>query len=112
MGITIIVCLGLLGTTMGGTRYTRDTTETEECKNAKVESEQCRTQAYAEYKKEVDKGDDKKKPDWLARKSCNYLSDTIETCSNKLIGACGDDKKKPDWLARKSCNYLTDTIET
>ena len=34
MGITIIVCLGLLGTTMGGTRYTRDTTETEECKKA------------------------------------------------------------------------------
>jgi len=102
MGITIIVCLGLLGTTMGGTRYTRDTTETEECKKAKVESEQCRTQAYAEYKKEFDKGDDKKKPDWLARKSCNYLTDTIETCSNKLIGACGDEddinKVKDDQL--------------
>jgi len=88
MGITIIVCLGLLGTTMGGTRYTRDTTETEECKKAKAEFEDCRNKAYADYKKAFTEGDDKKKPDWLARKSCNYLTDTVEVCGNKLVGTC------------------------
>merc|ERR1712112_48533 len=35
------------------------------------------------------KGDDRKKPDWMARKSCNYLTESVETCGNKLVGVCG-----------------------
>ena len=29
--------------------------------------------AFVDYKKEFVKGDDKTKPDWNARKSCNYM---------------------------------------
>jgi len=86
MGITIIVCLGLLGTTMGGTRYTRDTTE--ECKKAQAEFDDCTKKAWTEYQKEFQKGDDKKKPDWMARKACNYMTESVEVCGNKLVGTC------------------------
>ena len=34
--------------------------------------------AFVDYKKEFVKGDDKTKPDWNARKSCNYMTATVE----------------------------------
>jgi len=86
----IVYLLGIIAGTMGGTRFTR---ETQECTQAKVDFEVCTKQAYEEYKAAFEKGDDRKKPDWLARKSCNYLTQSVETCGNKLVGVCKSEEE-------------------
>merc|ERR1711970_533441 len=81
--MNILVCiLGMIVSTMGGTRYTRDT---QQCKEAMADFEVCTKTAYGDYQKAFQKGDDKKKPDWLARKSCNYLTQSVEPCGNQLV---------------------------
>merc|ERR1712025_245420 len=57
----------------------------EECNKKSAEAEACRTQAYATFKEAIERGTDKR-PDWMARKSCNYLTDTIDKCGNILVG--------------------------
>merc|ERR1712126_76402 len=57
----------------------------EECNKKSAEAEACRTQAYATFKEAIERGTDKR-PDWMARKSCNYLTDIIDKCGNILVG--------------------------
>merc|ERR1712142_1303500 len=84
--LTILLYIGLLSSSMvSSTRYTG---ETEECTKAKAEFEVCKNRAYQDFTKAFLKGDDKKKPDWLARKSCNYLTESSETCGQSLVGVC------------------------
>merc|ERR1712001_475338 len=45
---------------------------------------ECTTKAYADYQAEWAAGDDGR-PDWVARKTCNYLTGSIEDCGNKLV---------------------------
>merc|ERR1712055_1111773 len=63
---------------------------------------ECTNKAYENFMKVFRKGDDRKKPDWLARKSCNYLTESVETCGNKQVGVCFTqdevDKKKDEQL--------------
>jgi len=51
----------------------------------------CNIQAYEEYKKAFEAGDDGR-PDWMARKSCNYMTAAVEECGNKLIGDCNTEE--------------------
>merc|ERR1712168_1149690 len=88
---TALVCLlGILGTTLGGARYTRDT---EGCNQEElmVEVEQCTSMAYTTYTSAWAKGDDGTKADFYARKSCNYITETIEECSD-LFKDCMDEE--------------------
>merc|ERR1712058_41290 len=57
----------------------------EECDKKSAEAEACRTQAYSTFKEAIERGTDKR-PDWMARKSCNYLTDIIDKCGNILVG--------------------------
>merc|ERR1711872_23355 len=57
----------------------------EDCKKKTTEFEACRTQAYATFQEAIKRGNDKR-PDWLARKSCNYLTDIVDKCGNILVG--------------------------
>merc|ERR1712212_793689 len=98
--MTILVfILGMIISTMGGTRYTRDT---QECREARADFNICTKQAHDDYRKEFYKGDDFKKPDWLARKSCTYLTHSVELCGNQLVGVCKSqeevNKEKDDQL--------------
>merc|ERR1712168_1476384 len=89
---TALVCiLGILGTTLGGTRYTRDT---EGCNQEElmVEVQQCTTMAYTTYTSAWAKGDDGTKADFYARKSCNYITETIEECSDLFKGRMDEDQ--------------------
>merc|ERR1712054_210358 len=43
--------------------------------------------AYEDYKKAFQAGDDGR-PDWMARKSCNYMTAAVEGCGDKLVGEC------------------------
>jgi len=45
---------------------------------------ECTSKAYADYQAEWAAGDDGR-PDWVARKTCNYLTGSIENCGNKLV---------------------------
>jgi len=82
----ILVCIsGFITGSMGGGRYTR---ETQECTKAKADFEVCTKQAYEKYMIAFKKGDDGTKPDWLARKSCTYLTESVEDCGDKLVGVC------------------------
>merc|ERR1711862_85502 len=56
-----------------------------ECNKKSAEAEACRTQAYASFKEAIGRGTDKRL-DWMARKSCNYLTDIIDKCGNILVG--------------------------
>jgi len=81
----VALSLGLILFAEGSARGKR---ETEACQKAKAEFAECTKQAFVDYKKEFVKGDDKTKPDWNARKSCNYMTASVEDCGNKLVGEC------------------------
>merc|ERR1711942_393618 len=61
--------------------------ERDACDDKNEELEACRLGAYEEYKEAFAAGDDGR-PDWLARKSCNYITKTIEECSEGMVGEC------------------------
>merc|ERR1712013_114837 len=61
--------------------------ERDACDDKNEELEACRLGAYEEYKEAFAAGDDGR-PDWLARKSCNYMTKTIEECSEGMVGEC------------------------
>jgi len=87
-GLTILVAVGIIAGALGETTETPETPQTPECLKATKEAEACQKQAYENYRTEFTAGDDKKKPAWLARKSCNYLMETVETCQAKTLGVC------------------------
>merc|ERR1712002_341058 len=91
MYTTLVCILGILGTTLGGARYTRDT---EGCNQEEimVEVEQCSTLAHTNYMSAWGKGDDGTKADFYARKSCNYITEAIEDCSD-LFKHCMDEEQ-------------------
>jgi len=57
------------------------------CDTVKAEYNLCTNEAYWAYQKAFDAGDDGR-PDWMARKSCNYMTAAVEECSNMLVGKC------------------------
>merc|ERR1712042_222768 len=73
----LLVTVGLIAGVIGD--------EMVECNKKSAEAEACRTQAYATFKEAIERGTDKR-PDWMARKSCNYLTDIIDKCGNILVG--------------------------
>jgi len=102
---TILVCiLGILGTTLGGARYTRDT---EGCNQEEllVEVEQCATMAHNTYTSAWAKGDDGTKADFYARKSCNYITETIEDCSD-ILENCMDEEQLESYKDEQYKNAL------
>jgi len=104
---TILVCvLGILGTTIGGARYTRDT-EAESCNQEELleEVEKCASSAYATYTSAWAKGDDGSKADFYARKSCNYITETIEDCSD-ILKDCMDEEQLDSYKDEQYKNAL------
>merc|ERR1719376_109223 len=93
---TILVCIAILGST------TVITKGSSQCTEANERFKECTNKAYENFMKVFRKGDDGKKPDWLARKSCNYLTESVETCGDKQVGVCFTqdevDKKKDEQL--------------
>jgi len=89
--MTILLCiLGMIVSTMGGTRYTRNT---EECTEARADFDVCAKQAYDNYRNAIAVGNDGTKPDWMARKCCTYLTESVHTCGDKLVGVCGSQEE-------------------
>merc|ERR1711970_1310227 len=74
---TILLAIAMVATARGDAA----------CDKAEKELEACNTKAYQNYQTEFGKGNDGR-PDWMARKSCNYLTEVYETCGNMLVGVC------------------------
>merc|ERR1711970_1486225 len=86
----LLCILGMIVSTMGGTRYTR---KTQECREAEADFGVCTKKAYDNYLNAFAKGDDGTKPDWEARKSCTYLTESVDACGDKLVGVCGSQEE-------------------
>merc|ERR1711915_156155 len=52
----------------------------------------CTNEAYWAYQKAFDAGDDGR-PDWIARKSCNYMTAAVDECTNMLVGKCNTNEE-------------------
>jgi len=102
-GLTILVAVGIIAGALG---ETEDTQETPECLEATKEFEACKAKAYKNYQAVFQKGDDNR-PDWLARKSCNYLTETLETCGASMVGPCFSE----DQLTEKKDKQMAGALE-
>merc|ERR1719419_2029067 len=58
-----------------------------DCDKLNVEFHECARKAYQDYRYDFTPGEDGR-PDWLARRSCKYLTAAIEGCGDKMIGEC------------------------
>merc|ERR1711970_689651 len=59
----------------------------QECEQTKNDFMICSKQAHKDFIAAVTAGDDGR-PDWMARKSCNYLTDAVTQCGDHLVGQC------------------------
>jgi len=80
---------------------TKGEIEEEEEAPAKVEEdkscspklfEACTREAYETFNKKIQAGPDGR-PDWLARKSCNYMTEAVDECGNMLVGTCNTEEE-------------------
>jgi len=83
------------------------------CEEKQEEVQRCQKDAYEEYITAVAAGDDGR-PDWMARKSCNYITATIEECTNQLVGDCATEEDVIDMKDGQMggiLEQLSDTIQ-
>merc|ERR1712142_179353 len=65
------------------------------CDQLQEEVTTCTMNSYKEYQNDFLAGEDGR-PDWFARKACNYLTASIEDCYGKLIGDCATEEDVND----------------
>jgi len=61
--------------------------DVERCQEVLEQFNQCTKEAHMTYAAAVNKGNDGR-PDFHARKACNYAEDAIQGCGNQLPGEC------------------------
>jgi len=83
--LCVLISLGALNTEAASTIRSRR--QAGECEEATDSFDECTNAAYDDYKAAFEAGDDGK-PDWMARKACNYMTAAVEECGDELIGDC------------------------
>merc|ERR1712172_150275 len=83
--LCVLISLGALNTEAASTIRSRR--QAGECEEATNSFDECTNAAYDDYKAAFEAGDDGK-PDWMARKACNYMTAAVEECGDELIGDC------------------------
>merc|ERR1712227_129542 len=83
--LCVLISLGALNTETASTLRSRR--QAGECEEATDSFDECTNAAYDDYKAAFEAGDDGK-PDWMARKACNYMTAAVEECGDELIGDC------------------------
>merc|ERR1739848_214583 len=66
--------------------------ERDACEEKVEEFETCRSGAHEEYAAAIGAGDDGR-PDWFARKACNYITGAVEECAEGLVGECNTEEE-------------------
>jgi len=59
--------------------------QADQCGDVKKEFNECTKTAHQTYLAAMTAKEEDGRPDYKARKTCNYLVDAIETCGNKLM---------------------------
>merc|ERR1712059_80837 len=78
--------MGVIFLVVMGTQV--DTAEVEKCKAVQKSYTECTIKAHDDYKAIMRAGDDGNK-DFNARKACNYITDGVQGCGEKLLeGDC------------------------
>merc|ERR1712042_165911 len=89
--LSLLAVVVLIANCSGSTlRIKRDA-----CDQLQDEVHICTMNAYKEYQSDFAAGEDGR-PDWFARKACNYLTASIEDCYGKLIGDCATEEDVND----------------
>merc|ERR1711979_162602 len=89
--LSLLALVVLIANCSGSTlRIKRDA-----CDQLQEEVTTCTMNAYKEYQNDFLAGEDGR-PDWFARKACNYLTASIEDCYGKLIGDCATEEDVND----------------
>merc|ERR1712042_276288 len=89
--LSLLAVVVLIANCSGSTlRIKRDA-----CDQLQEEVTTCTMNAYKEYQNDFLAGEDGR-PDWFARKACNYLTASIEDCYGKLIGDCATEEDVND----------------
>eukprot|EP00091_Calanus_sinicus_P011382 TRINITY_DN25815_c0_g1_i1.p1 TRINITY_DN25815_c0_g1~~TRINITY_DN25815_c0_g1_i1.p1 ORF type:complete len:202 (+),score=45.50 TRINITY_DN25815_c0_g1_i1:82-606(+) len=66
--------------------------EEKSCSEVQADFDMCTQLAYKGYQEAYAAGNDGR-PDWMARKTCNYMTTAVEDCGNNMIGKCKTRKK-------------------
>jgi len=78
--------IGLLCTICSVTASSLVVKREAKCDEINTEFTQCTRRAYADYTAKVKEGSDGK-PDFMARKACNYMTAAVEDCA-KILAPC------------------------
>merc|ERR1712212_528060 len=108
-----LLALFVLGTFFNNSSANTLRAERDACEEIREEVQNCQTGAYEEYRTAITAGEDGR-PDWMARKSCNYITATIEECTNQLVGDCATEEEvnnMKDGQLEGLLEQLSDTIE-
>jgi len=76
------------------------------CRKVTNDFNKCTTKAYQDYRAAMTAGDDGR-PDFAARKACNYLQASVEDCGNMLLGECNT----PEKVAEIKDNQIRGTLK-
>eukprot|EP00092_Neocalanus_flemingeri_P052376 GFUD01061215.1.p1 GENE.GFUD01061215.1~~GFUD01061215.1.p1 ORF type:complete len:222 (-),score=93.20 GFUD01061215.1:242-907(-) len=91
MRFQLLAMVSLITVSMGNAiRKERDA-----CDQVFADFDACTQQSYNDYKTAFEAGDDGR-PDWMARKACNYMTAAVEECGNKLVGECNSEQEVTD----------------
>jgi len=85
--LLLLCVLASLGAAITEASTLRTERQAEDCEEATTGFDECTNAAYDEYKAAYEAGDDGK-PDWMARKACNYMTAAVEECGDELVGEC------------------------
>merc|ERR1712168_1318079 len=113
MGRLCLLALFVLSTFSNNCSANTLRIERDACEEKQEEVQNCQKIAYEEYTTAFTAGKDDR-PDWMARKLCNYITATIEECTNQLVGDCGTEEevnKMKDEHIEGMLKQLSDTIE-
>jgi len=84
---SLVICLLLVAMVNGSEMEKR-----RRCRKVTQDFNKCTRQAYKEYSAAMNKGDDGR-PDFAARKACNYLQASVQDCGDILLGECNTAEK-------------------
>merc|ERR1712179_195777 len=85
----ILLSIGIIASTVGAAKDSKGCNEEKQ-----AEFKECTESAYTEYITVWNKGSDGPKEDFYARKSCNYITKTIEECSCILKDCISEEELK------------------
>jgi len=91
MNLATVICIGLL-LAMEGSQAQVDPDLVARCTKLQTDFQNCAKKAHQDYAHAISEGDDGREA-FHARKACNYITDSVESCGSILVGECNSEEK-------------------